>query len=293
MVRLESYSETSAWDAGAECQDVLDAHDNYHRSGRKLSFDEMRALGRLMSRSPDTGHQLDAGWAYVSAALLQPTHDEALLCLTRARQSWDIAGKWGESPNARVQAKLSQAYLPCYKEFLSTGKIDNNRLLQRLIDLNHHVLAQDRKTPNRINGVATELAVLSILARQAVKHGSADIGWPSTSWQDQQYGHNCSNFDINFGRFPYGVSSRLQVKSQLGQENLASTLNTEDGDVLLQYWRQKYDPGITLIFGDVHLGNTMGQRLSANRVLAQPPSANRNQQLDILAMNVLDEIGSS
>jgi len=269
--------------------------ENTHRAYHSLDAlpyvtpEAVAAMGRILCKSADFDHLTDSGWALMQAG--SELRDPHLVGSGVSILKGIIQHTSGTPPE--IAARIPCAIAPEYGNLAKGIETSSQAMTNRLHRLNGRVLALRHVDMREATGVAPEIATMYLLNKFFADNPDRFAGvlaWPAFPWQDRRMHSNSkANFDIMIGTTPH-QGQKIQVKNMLEARRPRGT-QSEDGDVLYERWRRKYHKDITLIFGDVHLGNVPSQPFAINRAIENLKDPANARTVRIATVNILDELG--
>lgn len=270
---------------------IEDAHKAYHSLEHRPDIDPqtVAAIGGVLCRSTEIDHIIDSGWAFMQAGseLRDPgivaSGVDILIGITR---HYERTPAW-------ITAGIPLAISAEYGKLAHGIEVNPKALSDRLFSLNNRIFRLRSEDLRQSTGIAPEVASLYLLNRFFADNQNRFKGvlaWPAFPWQDNRlHANQKGNFDIIIGTSPHeGI--KIQVKNLLEPTRGRGRMR-EDGDILLERWRRKYDKDISLIFGDVHLGNTPSEPFAINRSIKRSNRPDDALQVRLATINILDELG--
>ncbi len=271
------------------------AHEQLHNQTPEtlLPADKLIDLGRLLGSALRLDHVVDGAWALLQAGLQtgdKPSLEEAAKLAGRAKVL-------GHLTHIEIEARLAQNARPIYEKaayHLSTPNSEIHFMARGLKNLNSRLLAlRNGDRSRRIAETGPVVATMYLLDNYSANQlgTPADIASAAMPWQKRSIASGSSaSFKTIFGRSPL-EGKKIQFIPYLGYDDAIQKTGSSDPGVLRSYWREQYDDDITIIYGDVHLGNGEGrEQFSINRWIAMPPSEKREEVIATATKNVLDEL---
>jgi len=286
MVIAESTQELRPF----EQRDIYAVHNAFHNiEGLHSSPPEIvQTMADMMCRSESIDHVIDSGWAYMQAGVETGRQD----LINHAQEICKGVIEHTRGSVDEIKACLPLVIAPEYIKVIRGEAPDAATLAKRLHSLNGRVLSLRIDNLHRVTGIAPEVATLYLLNRHVAKNPEdyeGQIAWPAFPWQDKKLRSSSGNFDIRFGEDPDN-GHKIQVKNSVTPKKLRDIYGANEGHDALNHWRTRYDPDLTLIFGDVHLGNTAKHFFAINSTIQDDERPKNKTILDIATQNILDEI---
>lgn len=271
--------------------DIESAHRAYHSLDAlpDVTPETVASMGRILCKSADFDHLTDSGWALMQAG--SELHDPHMVGSGVSILKGIIQHTSGTPPE--IAARIPCAIAPEYGNLAKGIETSSQAMTSRLHRLNGRVLALRHVDMREATGVAPEIATMFLLNKFFADNSDRFAGvlaWPAFPWQDRRMRSNSkANFDIMIGATPH-QGQKIQVKNML-EARRPRGAQREDGDMLYERWRRKYYKDITLIFGDVHLGNIASQPFAINRAIEDMKNPRNAKTVRIATANILDELG--